>query len=477
MDKKHIGLLAGPLIFLMCSLFFHPTGLSHSAVVVLAGALWIAIWWVTEVLPPAATALLPIILFPLFAELSISQVTAPYAHKFIYLFLGGFILAGAMEKWNLHERIALHIINAVGSNRHQIILGFMLATAFLSMWISNTATAVMMMPIATAVIKGQAADKEGSQKFGKALMLGIAYSASIGGMATLIGTPPNLIFAGVVAEVFGVEITFLDWMKIGLPISGILLFSTWYYLTRVAFKYEVNVVGSSKELIADRLQKMGNLGVQEKRVLFVFVLTALAWICRSFVQKAGLSGLDDSVIAVIAGLALFTIPAGENSANEERIYTWKDTVHLPWGILLLFGGGMSLAAAFESTGLALWIGELLTQVEFGTVFLLLLILVTGVNFLTEITSNMATTAMLLPILPALALATDVHPYLFMVSATFAASCAFMLPVATPPNAIVYGTGFVEMNDMVKSGIWLNLFSIIVITLLCYFGLPLLWNLN
>jgi sodium-dependent dicarboxylate transporter 2/3/5 len=222
---------------------------------------------------------------------------------------------------------------------------------------------------------------------------------------------------------------------------------------------------------------MGNLGVQEKRVLFVFVLTALAWICRSFVQKAGLSGLDDSVIAVIAGLALFTIPAGENSANEERIYTWKDTVHLPWGILLLFGGGMSLAAAFESTGLALWIGELLTQVEFGTVFLLLLILVTGVNFLTEITSNMATTAMLLPILPALALATDVHPYLFMVSATFAASCAFMLPVATPPNAIVYGTGFVEMNDMVKSGIWLNLFSIIVITLLCYFGLPLLWNLN
>ncbi|MDP4842932.1 MAG: SLC13 family permease, partial [Salibacteraceae bacterium] len=213
MDKKHIGLLAGPLIFLICSLFFQPTGLSHSAVVVLAGALWIAIWWVTEVLPPAATALLPIILFPLFAELSISEVTAPYAHKYIYLFLGGFILAGAMEKWNLHERIALHIIKAVGSNRHQIILGFMLATAFLSMWISNTATAVMMMPIATAVIKGQAADKEGSQKFGKALMLGIAYSASIGGMATLIGTPPNLIFAGVVAEVFDVEISFLTWMK------------------------------------------------------------------------------------------------------------------------------------------------------------------------------------------------------------------------------------------------------------------------
>lgn len=479
MTKERIGLFAGPLAFLLMLFLVQPAGLSHGALVVLASAAWMAIWWVTEALPTPATALLPIILFPLFAEIGIAEAAAPYAHKFIYLFLGGFILASAMEKWDLHKRIALQIISKVGTNQHQIILGFMIATAFLSMWISNTATAVMMMPIASAVIKGQektADNANSNEQFGKALMLGIAYSASIGGMATLIGTPPNLIFAGVVEEMFEVEISFLEWMKIGLPISMILLFGTWLYLTRIAFKYEVKTSEGSAEMIKTRLANLGKLSAQERKVLIVFVLTAIAWITRSFLQELFLPGLDDSIIALICGLVLMTLPAGKNERSERQLYAWTDTVNLPWGILILFGGGMALAAAFESTGLALWIGGGLTSFNFGSIFLVLLILVAGVNFLTEFTSNMATTAMLLPILPAIAITVGIHPYLLMVGTTFAASCAFMLPVATPPNAIVFGSGMIEVKDMVRAGIWLNILSISLITLMVYFGVPVLWDL-
>lgn len=480
MTKERIGLLAGPLSFVMILFLFQPAGLTHSALVVFASAVWMAIWWISEALPTPATALLPIVLFPLFAEIGISEAAAPYAHKYIYLFLGGFILASAMEKWDLHQRIALHIIKAVGTNQHQIILGFMLATAFLSMWISNTATAVMMMPIASAVIKGQEKDSDNqlsNDQFGKALMLGIAYSASIGGMATLIGTPPNLIFAGVVEEMFNVEISFLEWMKIGLPISMIMLFSTWYYLTRIAFNYEVNSSPENSTLIKDKLSSLGRLSVQERKVLIVFVFTAIAWIIRSFIQDLFLPGLDDSIIALICGLVLLMLPAGDNALNERQLYSWKDTTNLPWGILILFGGGMALAAAFESSGLALWIGGGLTSFEFGSIFLVLLILVTGVNFLTEFTSNMATTAMLLPILPAIADTVGIHPYLLMIGTTLAASCAFMLPVATPPNAIVFGSSMIEVKDMVKAGIWLNLVSIVMITLIVYFAVPFIWGLE
>jgi sodium-dependent dicarboxylate transporter 2/3/5 len=480
MNKRLLGLIAGPLVFVSLLFFFQSESLSDSALVVLASAAWMAIWWVTEALPTPATALLPIVLFPLFSDIGISDAAAPYAHKYIYLFLGGFILASAMEKWNLHQRIALRIIHVVGTNQHQIILGFMMATAFLSMWISNTATAVMMMPIASAVIKGQVKDnakKESETQFGKALMLGIAYSASIGGMATLIGTPPNLILAGVVEEMFEVEISFLEWMKIGLPISMLLLFSTWYYLTRIAFKYEVTESAKNAALISNQLKALGRLSKQETRVLIVFVLTAFAWITRSYIQDWFVPGLDDSIIALIAALALLTIPAGENTLSERQLYAWKDTVSLPWGILILFGGGMALASAFESSGLALWIGGGLTAFEISSLFVLVLLLVAGVNFLTEFTSNMATTAMLLPILPAIAITVGIHPYLLMIGTTLAASCAFMLPVSTPPNAIVFGSGFIEVKDMAKAGIWLNLVSILLITLMVYFGVPLLWDLT
>ena len=478
LTKQNIGLILGPIMFILILQFFRPEGLSESANAVLASSAWIAIWWITEALPIAVTALLPIILFPLSGGLSLKETTASYGHKYIFLFIGGFILAIAVEKWSLHKRIALSIIKLVGTNVVHIILGFMIATAFLSMWISNTATAVMILPVGMAIV-AQLRDNPKTIEnenliFGKALMLAIAYSASIGGMATLIGTPPNLVLAGVVQESYGIEITFYQWFSFGFPISILFLFLSWLYLTRVAFKFKQKEFPGGTDEIKRQLEALGTLSFEEKSVAFVFVLTAFAWISRSFLLQQFIPAVDDTIIAISAAILLFLLPSKN---NKERLLDWNDAVKLPWGILILFGGGMALAHGFESSGLAIWLGEQMTSLKTIPLILLLLILIASVNFLTEITSNLATTAMLLPVLVSLASAIGVHPYFLLVGATVAASCAFMLPVATPPNAVVFGSGYLKIEDMVKKGFWMNLISIGLLTLIVYYILPLLWDLS
>ena len=477
-DSKKVGLISGPLAFILILFFFQPEGLNPRANAVLASTAWIAIWWITEAIPIAVTALLPIILFPLTGGLGLSETTASFGHKYVFLYIGGFIIAIAIQKWNLHKRIALNIINLIGTNVVNIILGFMMATAFMSMWISNTATAVMMLPIAIAIVTQLKDDPNTIEKenliFGKALMLGIAYSASIGGLSTLIGTPPNLVLAGVVEETFGYEITFAQWFQFGFPISSVLLFICWKYLTSFAFKFKQKKFPGGREEISKQLKALGQISYEEKLVGLVFGLTALAWVSRSFLLQSIIPSIDDTIIAMIGAIIIFLIPTKN---KERRLINWEEAVKLPWGILLLFGGGMALAAGFKDSGLALWIGSQMTLLDGISLFLLVIILITAVNFLTEITSNLATTAMLLPILYPMAITIDVHPFILMVSATVAATCAFMLPVATPPNAVVFGSGYLRIPDMVRVGVWMNIVSIIILTLFVFFLLPILWDFD
>lgn len=477
-SKQNIGRVLGPLVFFYILFFFHPDDLSEAANAVLASVAWVAIWWITEAIPIYVTALLPLILFPLTGGLSLSETATSYGHKYIFLYMGGFIMAIAIEKWNLHRRIALTIINLIGTNVINIILGFMLATAFLSMWISNTAAAVIILPIAMAIVH-QLNDNPDTEKnenkiFGKALMLAIAYSASIGGIGTLIGTPTNLVLAGVVQSTFGKEITFSEWFVLGFPIAIILLFLCWYYLTRFAFTFNQKEFPGGRTEIAARLKALGKMGFEEKTVLVVFAATAFAWIARSFLLQQLIPKMDDTIIAMCTVVILFLLPTRKKG---KRLMDWEDAVKLPWGILLLFGGGLTLALGFDQSGLALWIGSKLSALQILPFFLLLMILIAIVNFMTEITSNIATTAILLPVLVSLAPVLGVHPYYLMIAATLAASCAFMLPVATPPNAVVFGSGYLEMQDMVKKGFWLNIISIIILTVIVYVVLPLVWDLN
>ncbi len=474
---KLVGLVLGPLSFFLVLFFFHPIGLGPEANAVLATTVWIAIWWITEAIPIAVTALLPLVLFPLSGGLDLTAAAASFGHKYVFLYMGGFIIAIAIEKWNLHKRIALNIINFIGSDVRKIILGFMMATAFLSMWISNTATAVMMLPIGMAIIK-QLKDnpdtvEDENQIFGKALMLSIAYSASIGGVATLIGTPPNLVLAGVILDTYGYEITFIQWFVFGLPISILLIFVCWKYLTRYAFPFKQTEFPGGKNEIKRQLSQLGSLSYEEKMVAFVFALTAFCWISRSFLLQKVLPALDDTIIAIFFAIVLFLIPAKN---TKEQLINWEEAVKMPWGIILLFGGGMALAKGFEVSGLAVWIGGQMTALSGLPIILLILVLVAAVNFLTEITSNLATTAMLLPVLAPMALTIDVHPFVLMVGAAVAASCAFMLPVATPPNAVVFGSGYLRIPDMVRKGLFMNVVSIILVTLFVYFALPELWGL-
>jgi len=474
--KKVFPLVLGPLLFVLLQLIGRPDSLNREAFDVLTVTVWIATWWVTEAIPIAVTALLPIILFPLTGALTLEETTVSYGHRYIFLYLGGFMIAIAIENWNLHKRIALNIIHLIGTDISKIILGFMIATAFLSMWISNTATSVMMLPIGMAIVnqyKSASGDENLGNTLGKALMLAIAYSASIGGLSTLIGTPPNLVLAGILEEIYGYELMFVDWIKFGLPISIVLLFITWKYLTRIAFKFKMHSLPGGKAEINKMLKSLGKISYEEKAILVLFICTAVAWIGRSLIEKV-VPAIDDTIIAMISGTLLFLIP----SKNRKRkLITWNEAVKLPWGIILLFGGGMALAKGFTSTGLAEWIAQQMTQLNGLHIVLLMLVLVALVNFLTEITSNLATTAMILPILAPMALSFNVHPLMIMVSVTVAASCAFMLPVATPPNAVVFGSGYLRIPDMVKTGVALNVLSIFLVTIATYLLLPYLWDID
>lgn len=479
-----MGLIIGPLSFLLIIFLFTPEGLSPEARAVLASTSWIAIWWMTEAVPIPATSLLPIILFPLTNSLDIEATTAAYGNGTIFLFMGGFMIALAMEKWNLHRRIALSIISVVGTNTNLIILGFMVSTGFLSMWISNTATAMMMVPIGLAIIY-QVADalkdepdidtSEENFNFGKALMLGIAYSASLGGISTLIGTPPNTLLAGAIKTTYGIDLSFAKWMLFGVPVAWTFILIAWVYLVKFAYPAGFKNLPGGKEVISNEKSSLGKASFEEKAVLIVFVLAALSWILRSFVLQKINPNIDDTMIAIIAAIVLFLIPS--KNKPGDRLLDWNTALKLPWGILLLFGGGLAIAAGFVESGLSVWMGEQLVSLQGVNLFLVLIIVGTLVIFLTEVTSNTATASMMFPIMAALAFALGIHPYSVMIVAAVSASCAFMLPVATPPNAVVFGSGYIRLPDMAKAGFFLNIVGIFLVSLAVYYLLPIAWDID
>jgi sodium-dependent dicarboxylate transporter 2/3/5 len=469
---KWLSIISGPFLFFVIVLFVHPSGMSEPARMVLASTLWVAAWWITEAIPIPVTSLLPLILLPLTGAAGVQETAEAYADPIIFLYVGGFIIAAGIEKWNLHKRIALLTIARTGSDARFIVLGFMLATALLSMWISNTATTVMMLPIGLAVIS-QLGDTKGAQDFGKALMLGIAYAASLGGMATLIGTPTNLVFAGIVRDTYQTEITFTQWMAVGLPVSIVLLALCWVYLTRFGFRLKGETISGGRQEIARQIKTLGGASFEEKAVAVVFVFTALCWVSRSILLKRWFPAIDDSMIAVAGATLLFLIPSKRDKGS--MLINWKEAVGIPWGIILLFGGGLAIAAGFQSSGLAVWIGNQMTLLQGIPILLLMLIVVTCVTALSELASNVATAAMILPVLIAISAAIGVNPYVLLVSATLAASIGFMLPVATPPNAVVFGSGYLKIRDMMRAGIWMDVMCILIVSLYMYFFLPLLWH--
>lgn len=459
MNWKNLFIIAGPLAFLLIQTLPFD-GLSPQGRAVLACTAWVAIWWISEAMELAVTSLVPIVVMPLSGALSIDQTTTAYGNPLIFLFMGGFILGMAIENWNLHKRIAYGIIGVVGTGEKRMILGFMLSTALLSMWLSNTATAIMMLPIGLSVIK-QFKDR---QAFSRNLMLGIAYSASIGGMATLIGTPPNLILAGVVRESYQIEISFFQWMLFGLPFSFALLAITYFFLTR--FKASKTV---ATEL---ELEDLGRMSTAEKRVGLVFLLVAFFWLTRTFLWNDLLPGLDDTIIAIAGALLMFLVPSG---TGKGALMDWKAARKLPWDILLIFGAGLAIAKGFSQTDLATWLASQFMAVDFLHAMWIALIVIAGINFLTEVTSNTATASMILPLLVTLAASLSIPPLPLLVGAALAASAAFMLPVATPPNAIVFSSGKITIRAMARIGILLNIASIILIFLFVHYWWPIIWD--
>ena len=472
--SRRFNIILGPSLFFIFYFLIHPfDGMNSQSHAIFCSVLWIATWWITEAIPIPVTSLLPLVLFPLTGGLDLKLTASSYGDKIIYFYMAGFFLAIAMEKWNLHKRIALNIINVVGYNKKSMVLGFMIATAFLSMWLSNTSTSIMMLPIGIAIIS-QVSFKKNilNSNFGKVLMLGIAYSASIGGFATIYGTPPNLILLSNIEEYFNLSIDFFSWFIMAFPLSCILLFICWYYL--VNFSFDLSSLSNvSKKTISSKLKELGKIKYEEKAVLLIFIVFILGLLSKQFISEF-IPQIDDTIIAISIAIFLFLI---KSSDGENNLIEWSDGVKLPWGIILLFGGGLSIATAMKSSGLALWIGELAYNIDSLDLILIVLIIVMIVNFLTEITSNLATVSMLLPILASISISLGIHPYIIMVSATIAASCAFMLPVATPPNAVVFGSGYLKMTDMVKTGLVMNVISIVIVSLYVYFMLPMLWGID
>lgn len=462
-----VGLIMGPLITLGLLSLPAPLEMSTQAWTLVTLIIWMVIWWLTEAIPIPATALLPIPLMPILDIGGMKEVASQYAHPIIFLFLGGFIMAGAMQKWGLHKRIALRIVSVVGTNPTRIIGGFMLATAFLSMWISNTSATIMMYAVAISVIDFVAQktnDEKVIRSFGVALMLGIAYSGTIGGVGTLIGTPPNAFLASFLSNSYGIEIDFFTWMKFGVPIVIVMIPTAWLLLTKLIFPAEKIEIGNVSHLIEHELKELGPMTYAEKVVAGVFFCAALGWIFRSsFVDLTGIS-INDTSIALIASLVLFSWPVSRREGTF--ILDWAVAKDLPWGILLLFGGGLALAFAFNTTGLATWIGESVSGLQVS-VWLLILCVVVTIVYLTEITSNTATTATFLPILGAVAIGLELDPRMLAVPAAVAASMAFMMPVATPPNAIVFTYEKMRLFDMMKAGFLLNIIAIFVTFLAMY----------
>jgi len=462
-----------------------------------------AVWWITEAIPLSATALLPIVLFPVFGVLSVADATSPYADPIVFLFMGGFLIAIAMQKWNLHRRIALRTLAAVGTHPRQIILGLMIATAFLSMWVSNTATTLMMLPIGLSILSlvvertksagpgrggdatedhdvggrvaggetiSEVVDDKSVRVFGVGLVLSIAWAASIGGLGTLLGSPPNAIVAGYVSSELGEEIGFLQWMQLGVPIVVVFLAIAWLLITRVLFRSDLAEIPGGKEMIDQQLRSLGPMSRGERMVLAVFAGTAALWVVPGLLSNIPevaaaapwVDGLNDTAIAIAAGIILFVLPAERGTSR--MVLVWQDAQKgLPWGVLLLFGGGLSLASAVASSGLDEWIGNQVSGLGVLPTVLLVMAVVALVMMLTEVTSNTATAATFIPVLGGVAIGIGTDSMTLLVPAALAASCAFMLPVGTPPNAIVFASGAVTIGQMARGGAVLNIVGVLVIT--------------
>ena len=466
---QKIGLFLGPSIALIISFFPTPEGLSPEAYRVAAIGVLMAIWWATEALPIAVTALLPLVCFPLLGIATIQETATPFANKVIYLFLGGFIVAFAMQRWNLHKRIALTILQYVGGNGKSLVGGFMLVSALLSMWVMNTSTTMMLLPIAISVITvihnsiHNINEKE-KQDFQYAMLLGVAYASTIGGMSTLVGTAPNAMMAAFLLETYKIEVNFSDWMLVGVPLSLIMAPLAWFALTKWVFKVNFKTNNTGKIALQKMKHDLGSITTPEIRVAIIFASLALAWITRPLLTTiSGLEALDDSSIAMAGAIALFIIPSGNK--DDPLLLRWVHLNNLPWSILLLFGGGLSLASAVSNTGLAAWIGSNLSAIDTLPITVLVVIIAIMIIFLTELTSNIATTATFLPIIGAIAIEMGINPIILAAPVTLAASCAFMLPVATPPNAIVFGSGLLSIPKMIKAGFVLNIIGIIIVSVI------------
>jgi sodium-dependent dicarboxylate transporter 2/3/5 len=475
-------MILGPAIavlvfFLLPDSYVDPAGntvaLSVYARYVAAIGLWMSFWWMTEALPVYITAMLPLALFPLAGAAPIKEIAAPYGHPLVFLFLGGFLVALAVERWGLHRRIALVTLGMVGSKPKFIVAAFMGISAVLSMWVTNTATTIMLLPVALSVISllPSSDNSNEQQNFTLCLLLGIAYAASIGGIGTIIGTAPNLFVVSFLTDETGRTISFATWMMIGMPLVLVFVPVAWWTLTRWAYPVQAAEIPGASELLIDARNSLPDLSSAERRTLVVFLLTAAAWITRPLLAQITLgdwqplAGLTDTGVALISSVALFMVPAG--SGLQERLMDWTTALKLPWGLLLLFGGGLSLASALESSGFSGFLGaQALVFGGFPTILIVFLV-VAIVIFLTELTSNFATTATLVPVLYAVAVGLDIQPELIVVPAAIAASCAFMLPVATPPNAIVFGSGKVTVPQMSRAGFFLNLIGILLVSTIIY----------
>jgi sodium-dependent dicarboxylate transporter 2/3/5 len=474
-NKKYQGLFIGILVFFVVLLLPTPSGMSYEAKSVAAIVLMMSIWWVTEAIPIYATALVPLALYPLLLILPAKETVDNYSHNHIFMMMGGFFLGKAIESQNLHKRIALVIINIFGISRKRILLSMMFATSFLSMWIANVTAVVMMFPIALSIITKEEEENSENSSFGTAIMLGIAYSATIGGLATLIGTPTNLILVGVMEKLFpdAPPISFMGWLKIGLPVF-IVFFPVFYFFLARYFKVSGNL-SNNDTIIKDELKGLGKIKRGEKRVIYICLFTIFAWVFRedfvfdNFVIQGwnsllGLDGfVDDSTVAMMAALLLFMIPADK----ENRLLEWKSAAEIPWGVLIIVGGGYAIAAGFASTGLADWLGQRLTFIVDLPFLLVLVSIITFIIIFTEFNSNTATANIMLPILASVGVAAYINPLILMIPATIAASIGFMMPAGTGPNSIVFGSNKLTVKDMMKCGIWLNLISVVLLTLILY----------
>ncbi|HKY59391.1 MAG TPA: DASS family sodium-coupled anion symporter [Gemmatimonadota bacterium] len=462
--RKRIGLLAGPALFALVLLLPPPAGLAESGWRTAAVALWMAAWWIGEPIPLPATSLLPLVLFPLLGTSSIGDSAAPYADPLVFLFLGGFLIALAMERWGLHRRVALRIIRSVGTGPQRIVGGFMASTAFISMWVSNTATTLLLLPIGLSVVAlaDSGEERERDPAFAPALLIGIAFAASLGGLGTLIGTPPNALTAAFLQETYGVRIGFARWLLVGLPLLVIALPFAYLVLTRWVLRVRLETLPGGRALIEGELQRLGPVSRGERSVAAVFLLAAVLW-TTSPVLVNHLPGLSDAGIAVGAGLLLFVLPV--DLRRGVFVLEWRWAERLPWGVLLLFGGGLSLASAIDRSGLAGWMAERFAGSAGWPVLLLLAAVTVVVILFSELASNTATAAAFLPVVGALAVSAGMDPVLLVVPAGLAASGGFMLPVATPPNAIVYGTGRIDVPQLVRAGVLLDLLFVILVPLI------------